>query len=110
MPHQAISTHIAGIYKTTYGRGPTKIATFLLPDVVMIVLEDLNTPAQDTLAGLGDHGLVEAGHQRLHQVMVPQMQAAIEQTLERQVRGCVSGFNSALNAATNTFLLVPADS
>ena len=109
MPHQAISTHIAQIYKSTYGRGPTKIATYLLLDVVLIVLEDLNTPAQDTLTELGDYDIVEAAHQRLHQAMVPQMTTAIEQVLGRSVRDCVPGFNVGAGAATNTFLLAPQD-
>ncbi|MBF6621074.1 MAG: DUF2294 family protein [Patulibacter sp.] len=109
MPQQAISTRIAQIYKTTYGRGPTKITAYLLPDLVTVLVEDLNIPAQSTLVELGDHDLVEAGHRRLHQVMCADMCTAIEEILQRRVRGCVSGFNVALDAATNCFPLEDGD-
>ena len=109
MPQQAISTRIAQIYKTTYGRGPTKIAAYLLPELVVVLVEDLNVPAQSTLVDLGDHDIVESGHRRLHQVMAPDMCRAIEEIAGRRVRGCVSGFNVGLDAATNSFPLEPEE-
>jgi uncharacterized protein YbcI len=110
MPQQAISTRIAQIYKTTYGRGPTKITAYLLPDLVAVLVEDLNIHAQSTLVGLGDHEHVEAGHRRLHQAMAPEMCKAIEQILQRRVRGCISGFNVALDTASNCFPLEDGES
>ncbi len=109
MPQQAISTRIAQIYKTTYGRGPTKIAAYVLPELVLVLVEDLNTPGQSRLIEHGDHDYVESGHRRLHQTMTAEMGHAIEDVLSRRVRGCVSGFNGPLNAATNTFLLEPEE-
>lgn len=107
MPQQAISTRIAQIYKTAYGRGPTKIAAYILPELVVVLIEDLNTPAQSTLIEHGQPHHVDAGHRRLHETMVDDMIAAIQDVLGREVRGCVAGFNATLNAATNSFLLGP---
>lgn len=109
MPQQAISTRIAQIYKTAYGRGPTKIAAYLLPELVVVLIEDLNTQAQGTLLDAGQDEHVETSHRRLYESMASDMSTAVEGVLGRTVRGCVAGFNARLNAATTTFLLDPSE-
>jgi uncharacterized protein YbcI len=107
VPQQALSDEIARLYKSRYGRGPTKITVQLAPGVVICVLEDVNTAAQQALVELGAIDVAQATHLRLQMGMADEMSQAVEATTGRRVRGYIPGFNSEIAAATDTFLLEP---
>ncbi|MGX6449733.1 Na-translocating system protein MpsC family protein [Patulibacter sp. S7RM1-6] len=109
MLHQQISTGIALVYKGVFGRGPTKTTLHVAGDVVLCVLEDARTPGQERLTAIGGHEIVHAAQLRLQKSMEPELSALVEEATGRRVRGCVSGYDAELGAATHTFLLVPQD-
>lgn len=109
MPSQEISTGISQVYKATYGRGPTRVTTMLGRDVVACVLEDVNTTGQALLVQAGQAKLAAETHIRLQEVMAAQMVEVVERVLGREVRCYVPGVNAVGNAATDTFLLEPAE-
>src|SRR3954466_15784088 len=51
-----ISREMVRLYKELFGRGPTKARTeFAGPDIVICTLENSFTPAERSLAELGEH-------------------------------------------------------
>jgi uncharacterized protein YbcI len=51
-----ISREMVRLYKELFGRGPTKARTeFAGPDIVICSLENSFTPAERSLAGMGEH-------------------------------------------------------
>src|SRR3954447_9794912 len=52
----AMSREMVRLYKTQFGRGPTKASTkFAGPDIVICTLEDSFTPAEEKLVAMGEH-------------------------------------------------------
>lgn len=108
MPQFQIANEIAQIYKTAYGRGPTRVVAHLLKDTVVCVLEDVLTPEQSALVELGEADLVDAVHGRLRRALLPEFIGVVERVTGRQVRCYVPGFDARLAMATDTFVLHPA--
>lgn len=107
MPQFQIANEIAQIYKTAYGRGPTRVVAHLLKDTVVCVLEDVLTPEQSALVELGETDLVDAVHGRLRRALLPEFIGVVERVTGRQVRCYVPGFDARLAMATDTFVLHP---
>lgn len=105
--HQKISTGLTRVYKSVFGRGPTRTTLHLTGDVVLCVFEEAATPGQERLTALGRADIVHAAQIELQRAMVPEMTAIVEAATGREVRACVCGFDAEVGAATNTFLLVP---
>ena len=104
---QAVSREIAQIYKTHYGRGPTKINSGFMGDAVVCLLEDVNNASQAALLQFGKTDVAQAVHGELQLGMAHAMQEAIERLTGRTVRAYVPGFNATANATTDVFLLEP---
>ena len=106
---QAISTAIAQIYKTYYGRGPTKVIAGHIGDAIVCLLEGVNTPSQAALLKFGKFDTAQAIHGELQLGMAIEMREAVERLTGRTVRAYVPGFNAAEDATTDVFLLQPID-
>lgn len=100
-----ISKEIAQVYRSRYGRGPTKITAHVLGDAVVCLLRDVNTPAQAALVRSGRADLARAVHGELQMGMAREMQAVVERITGRAVTGYVPGFNAEIDATTDTFFL-----
>src|SRR4051812_19596285 len=51
-----ISNEMVHLYKELFGRGPTQARTnFAGPDTIVVTLENTLTPAERTLADMGEH-------------------------------------------------------
>lgn len=107
MPQFQIANEIAQIYKTTYGRGPTRVVAHLLKDTVICILEDVLTSEQAALVELGESDLVDTAQCRLRRALLPEFVGVVERITGRQVRCYVPGFDARLAVATDTFLLHP---
>ncbi len=109
MPQFQIANEIAQIYKSTYGRGPTRVVAHLLRDTVVCVLEDVLTQEQAALVELGEFELVDTVHGRIRRALAPEFVGVVESVTGRQVRCYVPGFDARQATATDTFLLRPED-
>ncbi|WP_026912724.1 DUF2294 domain-containing protein [Patulibacter minatonensis] len=105
VPQQEISNRIAQLYKTRLGRGPTKVSTTIVGDLVVCVLEDTDTPFEETLLGLGAQDLVQEARSRFQLECTPELVAIVERATGRSVRVHVPGYRASLDAATEVFLL-----
>jgi len=108
VPHQQIANGIAQVYKDLYGRGPQKIVATILPDVIFVVLEEINTPGQNKLVDLDEIRLLDTVHSRLQRSIERDLIAVVEEVVGRTVRSYVPGYNGRNNTATDAFLLEPA--
>jgi uncharacterized protein YbcI len=106
-PESEISDEIATVYKARYGRGPTKITTHVLPEAVVCLLRDVNTPAQAALVQMGKVDVAQTVHEELQMGMADAMRAVVERVTGRTVSAYVPGFNAAADATTDVFFLGP---
>ncbi|MEV4418346.1 Na-translocating system protein MpsC family protein [Patulibacter sp. NPDC049589] len=105
VPQQEISNGIAQLYKTRMGRGPTKVSTTIVGDVVVCVLEDTDTPFEETLLDLGARDLVQQARSRFQLQCTPELVVIVEQATGRKVRVHVPGYRASSDVATEVFLL-----
>ncbi|CAB4939773.1 unannotated protein [freshwater metagenome] len=105
VPQQEISNGIAQLYKTRLGRGPTKVSTTIAGDLVVCVLEDTDTPMEQTLLSMGSRDLVREARSRFQQHCTPHLVEIVEQATGRKVRTHVPGYRPSHDAATEVFLL-----
>ena len=101
-----ISREMVRIYKTQFGRGPTKARTaFAGPDLVVCTLEDTLTPVERKMAAMGDHQRLRDLRLYFQHVTEDQFIEVIERALGRRVRAFVSGMDTAQDVAAELFYL-----
>lgn len=105
IPQQEISNGIAQLYKSRLGRGPTKVSTTLVGDLVVCVLEDTDTPLEAALQDLGALDLVHRARTLLQTDCSPELVAIVEGATGRGVREHVPGYRASVDIATEVFLL-----
>ena len=101
-----LSREMVRLYKEQFGRGPTKARSdFAGPDILICTLENTFTPAEHSLAEMGEH-------QRLRDVRVffqyateKQFREVVERVVARPVRAFVSGIDTERDVATEIFYL-----
>jgi uncharacterized protein YbcI len=103
-----ISREMVRIYKDQLGRGPTKVRSdFMGHDVLLVTLEHTLTPAEKTLAGLGELARVREVRQILHYAAEDEFRSCVELVTGRTVRGFVSGVDISEDIASELFYLDP---
>ena len=103
----AISNAIVQLYRTHFGRGPTKARVVWQGDVVTVLLEDVLTTAERTLVEAGHVNQVVEQRMILQYAMADQFTGAVEESTGRKVRLFVSGVNAEAASATEVFALQP---
>ena len=88
-----------------YGKGPTKAKTYLLDDIVVVVLEESFTRAEKTLAVRGERDAIQHIRRRFQQQMADSFTSVIEQATGRTVRAFVSDTDINQDVSVETFLL-----
>jgi uncharacterized protein YbcI len=104
-----ISNEMVRLYKDLFGRGPTRAWTaFAGPDAIIATLEDSLTPAERTLAELGEHQRLRDIRLLFQYARERDFREAIERITGRRVRAFVSGMDTGADVATEVFYLEPA--
>lgn len=81
----AISREMVKAMKTYFGRGPTKAKSYLMDDLLLIVMRGGFTEAEQTLLAAGEADAVRAFRQHFENVMGERLVGTIEQLTERKV-------------------------
>jgi uncharacterized protein YbcI len=106
--HAEISREMVRLYKEQFGRGPTKARTdFAGPDVLVCTLEDSLTPAERSLAELGEHQRLRDTRMFFQSATEDKFCEVVERVLGRKVRGFVSGIDTAKDISAELFYLEP---
>jgi uncharacterized protein YbcI len=101
-----ISREMVRIYKTQFGRGPTKARTaFAGPDLIVCTLEDTLTPVERKMAEAGDHERLRDLRLYFQHVTEGQFTEVIERSLGRRVRAFISGMDTRKDVAAELFYL-----
>jgi uncharacterized protein YbcI len=74
----ALARAIVRIHRNVVGRGPTKAQAFFRHNVVVIVMREVLTPLERTLAANHDVDLVRAIRRTAKRAMLPDLQETVE--------------------------------
>jgi uncharacterized protein YbcI len=100
-----ISSEIVRLQAEYYGKGPTKAKTYILDDVVVVVLEETFTRAEKTLVGRGEGDAIQHIRRRFQQQMAQEFVSVVEQATGRRVRAFLSDTDMTEDVSVETFLL-----
>lgn len=85
-----ISRQLVRIHASHWGRGPTKAKTIWQDDVVVCVLSEIFTRAEETLVESGHFDQVRQNRQAFQDVMEPRIREVVEAATGRQVAALLS--------------------
>lgn len=88
-----------------YGKGPTKAKTYIVDDLVVVVLEESFTRAEKTLAERGEREAIQHIRRRFQQQMADSFTSIVEQATGRRVRAFMSETDIDQDVSVETFLL-----
>ena len=100
-----ISNEIVRLQAEYYGKGPTKAKTYIVEDLVVVVLEESFTRAEKTLAERGEREAIQHIRRRFQQQMADSFTSIVEQATGRKVRAFLSETNIEQDVSVETFLL-----
>lgn len=101
-----ISREMVRLYKELFGRGPTKARTeFAGPDTVICTLENTFTPAERSLAEMGEHQRLRDTRMYFQAATSDRFREVIERALGRKVRAFISGLDAGTDVCAEVFYL-----
>ena len=100
-----ISNAIVRLQAEYYGKGPTRAKTYIVEDLVVVVLEESFTRAERTLAERGEKDAIQHIRRRFQQQMADDFTSVVEQATGRKVRVFLSETNVDQDVSVETFLL-----
>jgi uncharacterized protein YbcI len=106
-----ISREMVRLYKELFGRGPTKARTeFAGPDIVICTLENTFTPAERSLADLGEHQRLRDTRLYFQAATHDKFTQIVERLTGRKVRAFISGLDASVDVCAELFYLEPKES
>jgi len=104
----AISNEMVRIYKSQFGRGPTKTRTnWAGEDVLVVTLEETFTPAERSLQRMGEHQRLRDLRLLFQYAEIDVFCEPVERLTGRRVRAFISGIDTKADLATEMFVLHP---
>ena len=100
-----ISREMVRLQAEYYGKGPTRAKTYIVDDVVVVVLEESFTRAEKTLAERGEREAIQHIRRRFQQQMAESFTGVVEQATGRKVRVFLSETDIEQDVSVETFLL-----
>ena len=100
-----ISKEIVRLQAEYYGKGPTKAKTYIVDDLVVVVLEESFTRAEKTLVERGEREAIQQIRRRFQQAMADSFTSVVEQATGRKVRAFLSETDVEQDVSVETFLL-----
>jgi uncharacterized protein YbcI len=101
-----ISREMVRLYKDLFGRGPTKARTeFAGPDIVICSLENTFTPAERSLAEMGEHQRLRDTRLYFQAATSEKFREIVERVTGRKVRAFISGLDAKVDICAEVFYL-----
>src|SRR5688572_30997012 len=100
-----ISREMVRLQAEYYGKGPTRAQTYIVDDLVVVVLEETFTRAERTLAERGEREAIQHIRRRFQQQMAESFIGIVEQATGRKVRAFLSETDIGQDVSVETFLL-----
>lgn len=105
----ALANEIVKIVADATGRGSTRSRAFVDGDIVVCVLENGSTRAEQTLVDGGRDDLMRIQRDALQRLMEPRLRDCVERLTGRPVRIFLSGSSTLGDASVEVFVLARAD-
>ena len=106
-----VSRAMVKLFKEQFGRGPVRArATWAGEDMIVCVLEETLTPAEQNLRAMGEHQRLRDIRLFFQHATEKQFIAAVEQITGRTVRAFTSALDTEEDVAVETFVLHPRGS
>ncbi|WP_445149615.1 Na-translocating system protein MpsC family protein [Baekduia sp. Peel2402] len=94
------------LYKSLFGRGPKRARTdFAGPDTIIVTLEESLTPAEQTMADLGEHQRLRDIRMLFQYAREADFREVIESNTGRRVRAFVSRMDTKKDVSCEVFYL-----
>jgi uncharacterized protein YbcI len=108
-PLMEISSAMVQLYKSQFGRGPTRTRTeWAGPDVITVLLEGTLTPSETNLVEMGEHQRLRDLRTFVQYANVREFCEPIERVTGRKVRSFISGIDTMVDGLSiETFVLHP---
>jgi uncharacterized protein YbcI len=104
-----VSNTMIRLYKELFGRGPTSARTdFAGPDILISTLRETMTPAERSLARMGEHQRLRDTRLYFQYASDKRFREEIERITGRRVVSFISGMDTEADVATEVFYLEPA--
>jgi uncharacterized protein YbcI len=104
--HAEISREMVRLYKELFGRGPTRARTeFAGPDIVICSLEHTFTPAERSLAEMGEHQRLRDTRMYFQAATHDRFIGVVEKVTGRRVRAFISGLDANEDVCAEIFYL-----
>ena len=104
--HAEISREMVRLYKELFGRGPTKARTeFAGPDIIICSLENTFTPAERSLAEMGEHQRLRDTRMYFQAATSERFREIVERVTGRKVRAFISGLDAENDVCAEVFHL-----
>ncbi|MGE5527187.1 MAG: Na-translocating system protein MpsC family protein [Methanosarcina sp.] len=104
-----ISREMVRLYKDLFGRGPTRARTeFAGNDIVICSLENTFTPAERSLAEMGEHQRLRDTRMYFQSATAEKFREIIERVTGRRVRAFISGLDAGEDVCAEVFYLETA--
>ncbi len=100
-----ISREMVRLQAEYYGKGPTRAKTYIVDDLVVVVLEESFTRAEKTLAERGEREAIQHIRRRFQQQMADSFTSVVEQATGRKVKVFLSETDIDQDVSVETFLL-----
>lgn len=101
-----ISDRLSALHAHLHGKGPSAARAYIAgDDVVVVVLEETFTPAEQALVDRGETGGIQELRRRIRRVMADDLEAIVEQATGRRVRSYISDTDLAEQVSIEVFLL-----
>ena len=100
-----ISKEMVRLQSEYYGKGPTRAKTYIVDDLVVVVLEESFTRAEKTLVERGEREAIQHIRRRFQQQMAESFISIVEQATGRRVRVFLSETDVDQDVSVETFLL-----
>jgi uncharacterized protein YbcI len=101
----ALASAVVGIYRTHLGRGPRSASTLHNGDVVTVIMREVMTHAEKTLAQSGSWLDVTNMRRLFQATMETDLREAVERLTDRKVVAFISGNHVDPDVAVETFIL-----
>jgi uncharacterized protein YbcI len=101
-----VSNEMVKLYKSQFGRGPTKVRTnWAGPDTLITTLENSLTPAERNMVAMGEHQRLRDIRMFFQYASESQFREVIERLTGREVAAFVSGIDAAQDVSCEIFYL-----
>jgi uncharacterized protein YbcI len=81
----AIAEEIVRVHEESYGIGASSVEAQVLNKTVLVVLDVLLTPAEETLIAAGEHEAVQENREAFQRAIAPTFKAIVERATGRRV-------------------------